>query len=49
MNDGGRFLTAMPGVIGKRLTYKTLIGSVESEVRKATDNIAESADGPLPN
>jgi transposase-like protein len=49
VNDGARFLTAMPGVVGKRLTYKTLIGSVESEVRKATDKSAGSADGQLPN
>jgi transposase-like protein len=26
VDDGGRFATAMPGVVGKRLTYKQLIG-----------------------
>jgi transposase-like protein len=27
LKDGGRFLTAAPGMIGKRLTYKALIGA----------------------
>jgi transposase-like protein len=48
-NDSGRFLTAMPTVVGKRLTYKTLIGVTESEGLKATDKGAGSADGQLPN
>jgi transposase-like protein len=48
-NDSGRFITAMPTVIGKRLTYKTLIGATELEERKASGNIAGSADGQLPN
>jgi hypothetical protein len=26
-NDAGRFAIAMPGVVGKRLMYKTLIGA----------------------
>jgi transposase-like protein len=47
--DSGRFTIALPTVIGKRLTYKTLIGEAESEGRKASDKGAESADGQLPN
>ena len=26
-NDAGRFATVMPGVVGKRITYKQLIGA----------------------
>ena len=29
LNDGERFFTVMPGVVGKRLTYKSLIGELE--------------------
>jgi transposase-like protein len=29
-DDGGRFLTALPGVEGKRLTYKSLVGDRQS-------------------
>jgi hypothetical protein len=28
-NDGGRFKLAAPGMFGKRLTYKALIGAME--------------------
>lgn len=31
MDDGQRFNTVLPGVIGKRITYKQLIGSNEAE------------------
>jgi transposase-like protein len=48
-DDRGRFVTAMPKVVGKRLTYKTLIGATELEGRIPTDNNAASADGQLPN
>jgi len=48
-NDAGRFSTAMPTVIGKRLMYKTLIGAVELEGLKATDKGAGSVDGQLPS
>ena len=27
--DSGRFLTAMAGIIGKRITYKQLIGQAD--------------------
>jgi hypothetical protein len=38
MGDGGRFATAMPGIIGKRLTYKALIGSAsESYISDVND------------
>jgi hypothetical protein len=39
----------MPNVVGKRLTYKTLIGTAELEGLKATDKGAESVDGQLPS
>jgi ISXO2-like transposase domain/Transposase zinc-ribbon domain len=48
-NDAGRFVTAMPGVVGKRLTYKTLIGAVELEGREASDSGAESVDNRSSN
>jgi transposase-like protein len=48
-NDGGRFALAMPGVVGKRLTYKALIGTSELEGRKPSDNGAESEENSLPN
>jgi transposase-like protein len=41
MNDGGRFSVAMPNMIGKRLTYKALIGA--SEVAPASDKGAGDA------
>ena len=31
LNDGQRFDTVLPGVVGKRLTYKTLIGAPTPE------------------
>jgi transposase-like protein len=46
MTDRGRFVTAMPGVIGKRLTYKALIGAVELEGRKASDSGEGDAIAP---
>ena len=29
LKDGGRFALGAPGMIGKRLTYKALIGALE--------------------
>ena len=35
-NDAGRFTLAMPGIIGKRLMYKTLIGATtDGDLKKA--------------
>ena len=48
MSDSGRFITAMPTVVGKRLTYKTLIGA-ELEDRIANEKGEENAGGKLPN
>ena len=31
LNDGQRFTTVLPGVVGKRLTYKALIGNTSLE------------------
>jgi transposase-like protein len=45
-NDGGRFIGALKGIPGKRLTYKTLIGANDSEGAQARDSFAEN-DGPL--
>jgi transposase-like protein len=48
LDDRNRFLAAMPGTIGKRLTYKALIGDAESEGRKASDKDAGSGgDNPF--
>ena len=30
-NDAGRFAAVMPGVVGKRIRYKQLIGTVDLE------------------
>jgi transposase-like protein len=46
-NDGDRFLLALQGVTGKRLTYKNLIGKDSLEGRAASDNDGESEG--LPN
>jgi transposase-like protein len=40
MNDGGRFSVAMPNMIGKRLTYKALIGDTGEYL--ASDNAGAS-------
>jgi hypothetical protein len=48
-SDYGRFFTAIPTVVGKRLTYKALIGLSELEGRIASGKGAASADGQLPN
>ncbi len=40
-NDGDRFLSALSGVVGKRLTYKTLIGDPEGHSRAAAERKAE--------
>ena len=45
LNDGGRFITALAGFSGKRLTYKSLIGKDESEGAQGNGNGAEN--GPL--
>jgi transposase-like protein len=42
LNDSGRFITAMPGVVGKRLTYKALIGATGLESRDLSDNVGGS-------
>lgn len=49
VNDADRFFVAMPGVLGKRLTYKALIGATELEAREASDKGAGSAESQLPN
>jgi hypothetical protein len=40
VGDGGRLATAMPDVVGKRLTYKVLIGQDESTGALANGNDA---------
>jgi transposase-like protein len=47
--DGERFLQAMQGVSGKRLTYKSLIGKPALEGWIADDNSAEGEGSNLPN
>jgi len=44
--DGDRFRLAMQGISGKRLTYKSLIGAVESEGHYERDKTVAS-DGPV--
>jgi transposase-like protein len=45
-NDGMRFLMALAGTAGKRLTYKTLIGENDSEGALGSDHDVASADPP---
>lgn len=40
-NDGDRFLSALTGVVGKRLTYQKLIGNPEGNSRAAAERKAE--------
>jgi hypothetical protein len=42
-NDGQRFMVVMPGTIGKRITYKQLIGMDDPESHKASGEL-ESGD-----
>jgi transposase-like protein len=49
LTDGGRFATALPGVVGKRITYAQLTGKVNAEGRIDGDNIAERGESPLAN
>ncbi|HEX4055909.1 MAG TPA: IS1595 family transposase [Tepidisphaeraceae bacterium] len=44
VKDGDRFMLAMQGVSGKRLTYKSLIGKTPLEGLAASDNGAENGD-----
>jgi transposase-like protein len=37
LNDGERFTTVLPGVVGKRITYKELIGSSDVEDAQETE------------
>ena len=46
LNDGQRFTVVMPGTIGKRITYKQLIGKNEAENLPLSDGVEN--DG-LPN
>jgi len=43
MDDGQRFNLILPGVIGKRLTYKALIGTLE-EAPAANNSVDENGD-----
>jgi hypothetical protein len=36
LNDGQRFIIAMTGILGRRLTYKGLIGKNDDECRTRT-------------
>jgi len=46
VKDGDRFKIAMPGIIGKRLTYKALIGKDESEGAQGNGNGVGSENRP---
>jgi hypothetical protein len=46
--DGGRFIAALPGTVGKRLTYKTLIGQDESEGAQGNGNAGANARDNFP-
>jgi transposase-like protein len=46
LNDGQRFRVVLPGVIGKRITYKQLIGEATPELLPASE---EPKSGDLPN
>ena len=47
VEDGDRFLTALGGVEGKRLTYRTLIGESDAEGAQRSDN--DAGNGSLLN
>jgi len=46
LDDGQRFFVVMPGTIGRRITYKQLIGKDDVENLPASD---EAGNGDLPN
>ena len=46
MNDGQRFNVVLPGTIGKRITYKQLIGANDAE---SLPGIDAAGNGGLPN
>jgi hypothetical protein len=46
VKDGDRFTMALDGISGKRLTYKTLIGSNNREGAQGNGNDAGSASAP---
>jgi transposase-like protein len=49
VKDGDRFLMAVGGAAGKRLTYKALIGENYSELYTASDNVADNGEIGMPN
>jgi hypothetical protein len=42
MHDGERFVSAVSGIAGKRLTYKALIGAMESHPSSASNAVNEN-------
>lgn len=47
LNDGQRFATVLPGVIGKRITYKELIGDGGAPEMSQVAGVAGSVVGGL--
>jgi transposase-like protein len=41
-NDGGRFGLALPGVVGKRLMYKELIGTMPLDGDSSSENVGDA-------
>lgn len=46
LKDAGRFAAAVPGVVGKRITYKQLIGDINAEARIADMAANDAAVDP---